>query len=157
MASPAYNSGNGANILCLVKDIQPPEGAIPGFAAGGRLYGMEYEFNDPGGIMYDSGLDDQDIPCAVCEVPRSAVMMVPGKRTCPQGWIKEYEGLLMSERHDRDERSEYVCVSLGMETLPDGSVNVNDGLLFVVELGCGVLPCSTFQSGIEVSCVVCSK
>ena len=85
-------------------------------------------------------------------------MMIPAKRTCPQGWTLEYEGLLMAGYHGHQGQSEYVCVSLGMETVAGGAGNTNGGLFYVVEIDCGyALHCPPYKDGYEVSCVVCSK
>ena len=120
------------------------------------LHGVVYQLND--GFLNPSTLHDHDVPCAVCEVPRSTSMMVPAKRTCPQGWTLEYEGLLMAGHWEHPGQSEYICVSLGMESVPGGSVDTGGGLLYVVEVDCGfALPCPPYVEGYELSCVVCSK
>ena len=84
-------------------------------------------------------------------------MMVPAKRTCPQGWTLEYEGLLMAGGQAQEGQSEYICVSLEMEAIPGGSANTDGGLLYVVEARCNPLSCPPYVDGYELSCVVCSK
>ena len=54
------------------------------------LYGAEYETGNNG--LFSRSVNDQNVPCARCLTPRSAVMMYPAMRNCPSGWIKEYEG-----------------------------------------------------------------
>ena len=54
------------------------------------LYGAEYESGNNG--LFTQSVNDQNVPCARCLTPRSAVMMYPARRNCPSGWIKEYEG-----------------------------------------------------------------
>ena len=124
-----------------------------------EIVGVEYEDNN--GFLNnigETGLYDQDAPCAVCEVSRSTVMMVPSKRTCPQGWVFEYEGLLMADYKSHTGRGEYVCVSLGMETVEGGYASNNGGLWYIVEAVCGKsLPCPPYDTGFEISCVVCTK
>ena len=34
----------------------------------------------------------KNVPCARCMSKRSAVMMLPARRTCPDAWTREYEG-----------------------------------------------------------------
>ena len=100
----------------------------------------------------------QDSPCALCEVQRSSVVMVPAKRTCPQGWTLEYEGLLMGDHKAAARRGEYVCVSLGFEPVEGGYAATRGGIWNNVEVVCGKsLPCPPYDDGFELSCVVCSK
>ena len=140
----------------MVKDPEFPDNVQSGFGNNARMFGVEYQLNE--GFLNPSDLHQHDVPCAVCEVPRSTSMMVPAKRTCPQGWTLEYEGLLMAGNWQQQGQSEYVCVSLGMESIPGGSANTNGGLFYVVEVDCGyALPCPPYQEGYELSCVVCSK
>ena len=54
------------------------------------LSGVEYESYSNG--LFTPSVHDQNVPCARCLTPRSAVMMYPAKRDCPSGWTKEYEG-----------------------------------------------------------------
>ena len=85
--------------------------------------------------------------------------MVPARRTCPEGWGLEYEGVLMSQGSGQ-EGSDFVCVSVGMQALRFGPYRNEireGGQLFVVEAKCGTLPCPFFAQGVELSCVVCSK
>ena len=76
------HSGGGANHLCMPKI---PEYDLPNRAntnSHGLLYGAEYQ----GPIQ---GSNDHNIPCAVCHVStRSAVLMIPGKTTCPTTWTR---------------------------------------------------------------------
>jgi len=45
------------------------------------------------GVEYQS-FGYGNVPCARCYTEtRSAVMMIPAKRSCPAGWTQEYEGL----------------------------------------------------------------
>ena len=140
----------------MVKDPEFPDNVQAGFGAGAQLYGVEYQLNE--GFLNPSNLHNHNVPCAVCEVQRSTSMMVPAKRTCPQGWTLEYEGLLMAGNVAHQGQSEFVCVSLGMEAIPGSSAHIDGGLLYVVEVVCGnVLNCPPYVEGYELSCVVCSK
>ena len=83
-------TGGGSNYQCLPLD---PE--YNRFDAAGPYYslmsGVEYQ-NHAVGIL-PGNTHDQNVPCARCFSGRTAVMMIPAKRTCPQGWTKEYEGM----------------------------------------------------------------
>ena len=64
------------------------------------------------GAEYETIVDDQDVPCAVCHVPCIAVHMVLAKYvyTCPDGWIREYYGYLMASYVEfAIERTQLVC------------------------------------------------
>lgn len=61
------------------------------FCLGPWMTGAEYQSGSRG--IFSSSTDNQNVPCAVCLTSgRSANMMYPAKRTCPAGWVKEYEG-----------------------------------------------------------------
>ncbi len=150
--SSHVHRGNGANYLCLVKD---PQYNLRYSASGPRyksyIYGSEYEHP----IV---GTHEHNVPCAVCHVTtRSAVLMIPGKTTCPPNWTREYYGYLMSAYHGHY-RSMYECVDKGMESLPGSSSNTNGALLYHVEAVCSVgIPCPPYDNVKEINCVVCSK
>ena len=152
-----YDShGNGANTLCLAKDpefLENVEGNEAPRNAG--IHGVEYRVSNT--FLRSENLENENVPCAVCEVPRTSVLMLPAKRTCPQGWTLEYEGLVMAGNYNHNGQSEYICVSLGMETIPGGSARTDGGLLFVVEIRCHTLLCPPYEAGYELSCVVCTK
>ena len=58
---------------------------------GSWVAGVEYETYTYG-IFPDSAYQ-QNVPCARCYTNnRSAVMMIPAKRECSDGWTKEYNG-----------------------------------------------------------------
>ena len=146
------HSGGGANHLCMPKI---PEYSLP-FSSSGPdyktfIYGAEYE--NP-----IQGSHDHNIPCAVCHVStRSAVLMIPGKTTCPPTWTREYYGYLMAELY-RHKRSTYECVDKAMESLPGSSANTEGALFYHVEAVCGVgIPCPPYNNYKELNCVVCSK
>ena len=113
-----------------------------------RIFGIEY---------HDGNLTYENAPCAVCETPRSANIMIPGRRTCPVGWTEEYEGLLVAERYTHQKR-DFVCVSLGMETLENGAGRTSGGFWFHTQARCiSSMPCPPFSDDEPLSCVVCSK
>ena len=75
------DKGGGSNPQCLPADpnyLPSMNGSLRAY-----MYGAEYET-----IVGIKNVDDQDVPCAVCHVPRTAVHMVPAKYTCPDGWIR---------------------------------------------------------------------
>ena len=150
-------SGNGANYVCLLRDPEFRDDVTRGFSSvASRMTSVEYEPDNA--FFEDKSLDNFDVTCAVCEAPRSAVLMIPARRTCPSGWTFEYEGLLMAENYDRSSRSEYVCVALNAQAIPGSGRNTNPGGWFNVEVSCADgLPCSTYATGLQLSCVVCSK
>nr|KAG5687560.1 hypothetical protein BaRGS_023116 [Batillaria attramentaria] len=57
-----------------------------------NLYGAEYE-------TCDEPECDLTPVCAVCRVPRAAVVMVPGKNTCWPEWTLEYSGYRHGNRY----------------------------------------------------------
>ena len=155
MGKSHYEQGGGVNYLCLPTDPEFSINAESGYQTGAYIYGVEYEPFVSSKFFADE--DDQDVPCAVCEVNgRSKLMMIPAKYSCPDSWTEEYDGFLVSESHS-GRSSEFVCVSSGMESVASGVDNVNGGAVFVVEAVCGPLPCPHYVDGYELSCVVCTK
>ena len=80
------HKGGGANQQCLPLD--PEYNSFSTAASKTTIAGTEYQDVSP----IFNGINDQNVPCARCYSRNSAVMMLPAKRTCPQGWTKEYEG-----------------------------------------------------------------
>ena len=123
-----------------------------GFQSAGHIYGVEYQTL----TGLDSSLHDNDAPCAVCHVDgRGEHLMIPGQRTCPQNWTKEYEGLLVTD-HYTHKKSTYVCLDGDPEVITGGSENKNGALFYTVEAVCGALPCPPYVNGYEIACVVCT-
>ncbi len=150
-ASSHEHKGNGANYLCLVEDTQYTlQYSQSGPYAKSYIYGTEYEHP----IV---GTHEHNV-CAVCHVTtRSAVLMIPGKTSCPPNWIREYYGYLMSEYHGHH-HSMYECVDKGMESLPGSAGDTNGALFYHVEAVCNVsIPCHPYDNVKEINCVVCSK
>ena len=113
---------------------------------------MEYEFP----TVLDSSLHNNEVPCAACKVSgRGQQLMIPGKRSCPQNWTKEYEGVLVSQRHDY-KKSNFICVDKDAEGLSGGEVNDDGNLIYAVQVVCGALQCPPYSTGKEIACVVCS-
>ena len=83
-------TGGGLNYQCLPLDPEYNRfnAATP---ISSLISGVEYQ-NHAVGIL-PGNTHDQNVPCARCFSGRTAVMMIPAKRTCPQGWTKEYEGM----------------------------------------------------------------
>ncbi len=66
----------GANYICAVKDAKYHSEATTANRGYSHLYGAEYQI---AGDQALGGLENQNIPCAVCEVStRSKHLMVPG-------------------------------------------------------------------------------
>ena len=87
--------------------------------------------------------------------------MVPARTQCPDGWTIEYAGYLASAYTDSagiDKRhySSYICLDEAPE-VGSGGRNIDQALIYVVEVGCGTLPCSEYINNRELACVVCSK
>ena len=162
-AGPIYNSyGGGANFLCLPKDPDW-DNFIDGHQWSGTIAGVEYELSNSNNVFSDRNtgridLTNNPAPCVACYLDRqSTVLMVPAKRRCPDGWNTEYEGYLASEAHNAQRhRSSYVCWDKAPE-IAVGGTSQNQAVIYPVGVVCGTLPCSTYVTGRELTCVVCSK
>ena len=101
-----YTHGGGVNYLCLPDTPDHPEGASSGFQSQSYIYGTEYEHD--GSPVFSEEHHNNDVPCVVCDViGRSRTLMIPAKMTCPEGWVKEYQGLLMAQHHGQ--KGVYMC------------------------------------------------
>ena len=160
-AGPHYRQGgSGSNHLCLHE--YPQWGSYwDGYQhRSGAIYGVEYEFpqmnvfskSNNGG----NSLRNNPAPCAVCYVGgRSTILMVPARTQCPDGWTREYGGYLASQSINFT-RSNYICLD-GAPEVAVGGYNGEQGVFYSVEVHCGGLPCSVYNTGRELTCVVCSK
>jgi hypothetical protein len=150
------HTGSGGNTLCLA---QTPEWLMYDDAAqnGALIYGTEFE-TAVYGVASLVPLQNRDPQCVVCEVPRSAQLMIPGRISCPTGWTLEYNGYLMAEYYTHPGRSTFLCVDANPEAT--GSSNNDDGnLWYPTEIECGSLPCQSggYVQNREVACAVCTK
>ena len=101
-------------------------------------------------------MEDEDVPCVVCEAPkRSAILVIPARLECYQGWHLEYSGYLMTS-HKIQKRANMKCVDVNPEGIPGRSANVNGDMLYFVEV-MGALPNPPYTRRAELTCVVCSK
>jgi len=149
--------GGGGNYLCLPD--KPKYGNYKdGYQASGRIYGTEYEVNSVPGLFKKQNLHDHEAPCVVCYVSsRSSMLMMPARNDCPSGWTKEYHGYLMTEYYNHPKQTVFICVDEDAESVPGSGANRNGALLYVVEGGCGSLPCGPYVAGRELTCAVCTK
>ncbi|KAI8507943.1 hypothetical protein Bbelb_141830 [Branchiostoma belcheri] len=153
------NKGGGSNYQCLPLD--PEWGRYKDGNQRWRsyMYGAEYELdsNAPYHPYDKATLQDQDVPCSVCySLYRRAQVMIPARKTCPDGWTREYGGYMMADDHGHG-RTEFVCMDGEPEVLPGGEGNDNGALFYPVEGRCGSLPCPPYVEGRELTCVVCTK
>ena len=112
-----YNQeGGGANHLCMPKDPEYTlrnRGGLDGYV---HVYGAEYD-------RPLQGTHDHNVPCAVCYVStRPTVLMIPAKTSCPQNWIREYYGYIMTQwkgSHNHNwSCTMFECVDKDQESLP---------------------------------------
>lgn len=140
--------GVGVNALCLplnpVYDNQQPTNWNT------ELYGAEY-----GTVPEEE--NDLDVVCAVCEIPRPKIFMLPATNTCHPDWTLEYAGYLMAGYPEHTSGSEFVCMDAERDAR-HGSKSDHNGMLFYYVLSkCGSLPCPPYEEGRVLQCVVCSK
>ena len=151
------STGSGVNYQCLHNNPDWNGDEKSGFQANGRIYGVEYWANEVPNIFSDSDIH-KGLPCCVCETYHySQSLMIPGKQSCPESWIMQYKGILMSERFSHVSPSEYICVNREYEFIDGSAGNHDSGYVIPVEVICGALPCPPYNDGYELSCVVCTK
>lgn len=150
-------SGSGSNYQCLTSSptYDANNGAVN--SDRGYIYGMELKLDTTDSTsVIDLGNDESTIPCTVCQVISSkSVFMVPGLLTCPSGYATEYTGYLASDSTDGTTSKSYIC--LDKDASYAGATSNNQGLLYLTEIRCGSLSCSTFTDNAEIPCAVCSR
>ena len=155
-----YNHQGGASsMVCLPKDpIWKNHDSR--LQDGGLMYGVEYDDrygSDRESIITGKNHYEKDVPCVVCEVPRSVMIMIPGRSECYPGWTRQYWGYLMSGHYKLPGANDYYCVDADQEATFGRGANDNGYLLYFVEARCGSLPCPPYNNGWELTCVVCTK
>ncbi|XP_045168682.2 short-chain collagen C4-like [Mercenaria mercenaria] len=156
-AGSRYNyHGGTSNVLCLPKEPQF-NSYSPGMS-GNYLYGSEYNArNTYLSDIFGKELNEQDVPCAVCEVTGSSAMMVfPARTECYNGWNKQYSGYLMTSHEAHNKSMDVVCIDSEPEAIHDSSDNENGALFYFVETN-GQLFKHGYSKGREMTCVVCTK
>ena len=152
------DQGAAVSMLCLPRD---PEWQMHNDGENmnsGFVHGAEYEPDPRLYQFFGKNLGEQDVPCAVCNSRQSSSsIMIPGKKTCHDGWNVEYSGYLMSGLYNHAAATDYYCIDKDAEALPGGAKNENGKLLYFVEVRCTSLECPPYKSGWELACVVCSK
>ena len=142
------NPGGGANYLCLPNDPQYSSTQQPSHYA--LVNGAEYESI--------AGVDDQNVPCAVCHVAtRSSYLMVPAKYSCPSSWTREYHGYLVAEYHAHASNKAFECMDASPERVPNGDGNVNGALFYYSKAQCVGLQCGPYNANNPLTCAVCTK
>jgi hypothetical protein len=153
------HTGGGVTTLCLAGT---PEWLTfdDGNQNASLIYGTEFETRGYG-VAGLGALQDLEGSCSVCEIPRRAQVMIPGRVSCPTGWTMEYNGYVMSHHYQQVAQSDYVCVDAAPART--GDTNNSDGhLWYPTEIECGALPCTAatgtgYVQDRELACVVCSK
>ena len=152
------HQGGGGNYQCVTEQPENFDYGV-GTQTASYMYGAEYQINEGTVPSSMSNLHDHDVPCAVCYCStRVAILMIPGRYTCPQSWTREYyhNGYPMAE-HYSHHRSTFECVDAAPETVTGGQANQNGAVFYHVEPRCGSLPCPPYEEEKEMTCAVCTR
>ena len=154
-ASYYAHKGGGGNYQCVTEE---PENFAygPGTTESSYIYGVEYQIFLSNLPSTSSSLNDHDVPCVVCYIAtRVALLMIPGKYTCPPNWTREYYGYLMAERYNHH-RSTFECVDEAAETVIGGQADRNGAVFYHVEPRCCSLSCPPYEEQKEMTRVLCT-
>ena len=148
--------GGAANILCLPNN---PDHLThqSGAQAYSQVTGVDYFF---GSLPTLSSKNYQNVPCAVCHVPRSVVLMIPAKTQCPANWTREYHGYLVSENQTSNRQILFECVDKNPEAVPGQGGRNTPGIEFgLVEPLCNGngFSCPPYHADKELTCAVCTR
>ena len=145
--------GTAANYICLPHNPEyyrsGARGRYPAY-----VYGAEYE-------TWGSSLNrlgNHNVPCAVCEARKQAMLMIPAKINCPRRWTREYNGWLMASYYGHKSPKMFVCVDKNPD-VQRGQAGSHDGALFYhAQTGtCHGLDCPPYVVNKDLACVVCTK
>lgn len=152
------HQGSGTNLLCLSKQPTYNNPTNDSNVDSALIYGTEYETAQQF-LAPTSGLQDDNVPCAVCLRDQAeVVLMQPGRETCPATFSLEYDGYLMGAYYTH-RSTQFVCV----DAAPQGTgatANENPALLYHAEGQCnGTLPCAAgeYVHNREITCSVCTR
>lgn len=142
--------GSGSEYLCL-PDVPKWGFYQNGSQNAGLLYASEMETAGYGIGSDFKNMNNKEAACCVCQVAkRDKVIMIPGRRSCYDGWTKEYVGYLMAAHYSHNHATSWIC----MYEKPEPHQNNNSGnqqgsLMYPTELnggcyanhpGCGPCP-----------------
>ena len=139
-------------------DPQYMRGYTPEQQGWVTIEGVELESRN--GPLSIYGLNQKNMPCAVCYVERETTIMIPATDICPRGWVEEYDGYLMtavSKSGYEDKRTMFECVDRFPDTVRGLGGNTNGAVFYHVEARCNGLACPPYNPQRELACVVCSK
>ncbi|XP_060588908.1 uncharacterized protein LOC132744268 [Ruditapes philippinarum] len=96
---------SAANYVCLHK--QPTWNDNNVYKSQTNLmHGAEYQ---TGSTNWDK-IYEYDVPCVVCHVPSSNIVIIPGRNVCHEKHSLQYSGYLMSGHDSNTSETEFVCV-----------------------------------------------
>ena len=147
-------SGGGSNYLCLPTDPQYLNFTNARSTQRAYVYGAEYEIFD---IDAFESVHDHDVPCALCFTStRATATMIPARIDCPIAWTREYFGYLMAGRFNQDNSPKFECVDVDPETVPNSDNDDNGARFYFAETRCRGI-CPPYETGRELTCVVCTR
>ena len=160
VASGRYNQhGSGSTQLCLPYQEAPPL-RVPLTQSNtqlGNLYRTEYRSSAALPTFTDLGVDNNEVPCAVCIADAHVAITMPAWHECPTGWTEQYDGWLMAEKFDHNHNSKWVCVDHQPKLLngSNTAAQADSNLLYAAEVMNP--PNTNYQTYTEVPCAVCTK
>ena len=158
MTNGHYNDkGGGANFQCLARGPEYNNKEGQGDAQGARLIIAEFWTGSlPKTTAYGKA-KYHDAGCAVCEVPSSAVLTIPGTQKCPSGYEVEYKGMIFAGRAADNHLQEHICVD-DAPAIVLGSKNTyaRGGIARFLPVEINAPPIANgYKTNREVGCAVC--
>lgn len=159
------HTGGGSNFLCLDFNVTYTPGKfVNGNQGSSYIYGVEYRDADWIKTLFKvddsiegNSLNQHSVPCSLCMAKRKMNhVMIPGRRSCPDGWSMEYRGFIMAEAHGHAHSSQYLCVDEQPQVVPGTHGDQGGAFIYMVETQCASLLCEPFILGRELQCVVCA-
>ena len=149
-AGTQHSDRGGTNDnLCLPEEPEYIDGAVGPSAS---IHGIEYKTAGDQGLFLN-----HNVPCVVCSCSRRvSVLMIPARVSCPATWTLEYSGYLMTSQKE-DFRQSAACVDRDPETVPGEAADTDGALFYHMQAACNGIECPPYNTGIGLTCAVCTK
>uniref|UniRef100_A0A2L2XXL2 Uncharacterized protein n=1 Tax=Parasteatoda tepidariorum TaxID=114398 RepID=A0A2L2XXL2_PARTP len=159
-ATTNRGTGGGSDYLCLpdepeFKDQDPSFGSDSSTHVAGTKYGLmdEHPFEEHDVRSYFG----RGVPCSTCHLTnRTLIHVFPAADECPEDWITEYSGYLMS---GSNLPGTHICMDEKPESYEQNTEEQQSHTLSIVHVSEieGGLPKPPYRGKAAVQCIVCSK
>ncbi|XP_067948289.1 uncharacterized protein [Watersipora subatra] len=160
-AHMSRHMGGSSELECLPMFPSWHSNSATNIQTSTKIFAAKFFLGSHHGI-FSSSADNSVITCAVCLSRYSPVITMPGRVNCPNSWLREYNGYMMSTpgvRHEMVFSSRNYCVDKNADYYTGHNDNKGLKLTFLQAGSCyqNMHPCNRYTENHRLACVVCSK